>query len=182
MNQSVAGLKIAMLVANGFEQVELVGPRKALQEAGAKTILISPHGPRVQGWNHDNRGDTFDVDVPLQNANPNDYDALVLPGGVMNPDTLRITPGAIAFIKACVDADKPIAAICHGPWTLIDAQAVKGRTVTSWPSIRIDLENAGATWINQEVVIDGNLITSRKPADIPAFNQAMLERFAAHRK
>ncbi len=176
-SNELIGKKIAILVANGFEQVELTEPRKALEDAGAETDLISPESGKVKAFKHDQPGDSFPVDVPLANANPENYNALLLPGGVANPDTLRITPGAIEFIKAFVDAGKPIAAICHGPWTLIDAGAVKDRRMTSWPSLQTDLRNAGAHWENAEVVTDHGLVTSRKPADIPAFNQKMIEEF-----
>lgn len=178
MTKPLTGKRIAILVADGFEQIEMVEPRKALENAGAKVQLISPAKQKVQGWHHDNKADFFSIDVSLDQANANDYDALMLPGGVMNPDQLRLLPKAIAFIKQIVNANKPVAAICHGSWTLIDADAVKGRTMTSWPSIKIDLINAGAKWIDEPVVIDGKLVTSRKPADLPVFNQAMIELFA----
>ncbi|GMU19341.1 MAG: glutamine amidotransferase [Candidatus Babeliales bacterium] len=175
---NLGGLKVAILVTDGFEQVELTKPRQALDQAGAKTSIISPKPDKVQGWHHFEKADTFPIDIPLDKANAADFDALLLPGGVANPDSLRLEPKAIAFIKAFVDAKKPIAAICHGPWTLINAEGVKGKTVTSWPSIKLDLINAGAKWVDQEVVTDGNLVTSRKPDDIPAFNKAMIELFA----
>ncbi|MGN6725362.1 MAG: type 1 glutamine amidotransferase domain-containing protein [Tepidisphaeraceae bacterium] len=170
--------RIAILVDNGFEQVELTEPRKALQDAGAKTVLISPTEGRVQGFNHDDPADKLPVDLVLKQAKADDYDALVLPGGVANPDKLRMNTAAVAFVKAFVDAGKPIAAICHGPWTLIEAGAVKGRKMTSWPSLKTDLKNAGANWVDQEVVVDHGLVTSRKPDDIPAFNRKMIEEFA----
>jgi protease I len=178
MSQELSGKKIAILVENAFEQVEMTEPRKALEEAGAQTHLISPQKDKVQGWNHFDKGDEFPVDVPLENANPNDYDALLLPGGVANPDQLRMNQKAVQFIKSFFEAGKPVAAICHGPWTLIEAGVVKGRTVTSWPSLQTDLRNAGANWVDQEVVTDNGLVTSRKPDDIPAFNSKMLEEFA----
>jgi protease I len=165
-------------VADGFEQVELTEPKQALENAGAKTFLISPQKDEVQGMHHDKPGDRFHVDVNLDQAMVNDYDALVLPGGVANPDTLRINPDAVSFVRAFVDAGKPIAAICHGPWTLIETGVVKGRTMTSWPSLRTDLENAGANWIDKEVVVDRGMVTSRCPDDLPAFNAKMLEEFA----
>ena len=174
-------IKVAILVAEGFEQVELTAPRKALDEAGAKTFIVSPAKGEVQGWKHFDKADKFKVDVPLDQANAADFDALQLPGGVANPDQLRTNPKAVQFVRAFFDAGKPVAVICHGPWTLIDAGVVKGRTVTSWPSLRTDLTNAGAKWVDQEVVVDNGLVTSRKPDDIPAFNSKMLEEFAAGR-
>jgi protease I len=179
MAEELKGLKIAILVANGFEQVEMTLPRKALEKAGAQVELVSPEKNTVKGWNHREWGDQFPVEVQLDHANADDYDALMLPGGVMNPDRLRLRPEAIAFIKEFVKAEKPIAAICHAPWTLIDAGAVRGRRMTSWPSVKTDLENAGARWVDQEVVHDGQIVTSRKPDDIPAFNDIMIEVFAA---
>jgi protease I len=176
--ESLQGKKVAILVTDGFEQVELTEPRKALDQAGAKTELVSPARDQVKGWNHTEWGDKLPVDVPLQQARPESYDALLLPGGVMNPDHLRMSPDAVRFVKSFVDAGKPIAAICHGPWTLIEAGAVKGRKMTSWPSLQTDLRNAGANWVDQQVVHDGNLVTSRKPDDIPAFNKEMIALFA----
>lgn len=176
------GEKVAILVAAGFEQVELVEPREALQRAGAQTFLVSPEPRQVRGWNHTDWGDSFPVDVPLSAARAADYDALLLPGGVMNPDTLRLDEAAVEFVRQFVTGGRPVAAICHGPWTLIEAGAVRGRTLTSWPSLRTDLRNAGANWVDEEVVVDGGLVTSRKPADIPAFNRAMLAEFAARRR
>lgn len=172
------GKKIAILVANGFEQEELTVPKKALEQAGAKVDIVSPEKGKVKGWKHTQWGDEFSVDVPLEQAQTETYDALLLPGGVISPDTLRVTPRAIDFIKHFYNADKPIAAICHGPWTLINAGAVKDRTITSWPSIKLDLINAGAKWVDQPVVRDGKLVTSRKPDDIPAFNREMISLFA----
>jgi len=176
------GLNVAILAADGFEQIEMTEPRKALESAGATVQLISPAAEKVKGWNHTQWGDEFPVDVPLDQTDAVNYDALMLPGGVMNPDHLRMTPAAIDFIKAFVTAGKPIAAICHAPWTLINAEAVKGRMITSWPSLRIDLTNAGANWVDREVVNDGNLVTSRKPDDLPAFNRAMIELFSDGRR
>ncbi|MDC0666491.1 type 1 glutamine amidotransferase domain-containing protein [Nannocystis radixulma] len=175
------GKKVAILVANGFEQVELVEPRKALDAAGAETVLVSPEKKRVRGWKFTDWGDEFPVDLELSAARPADFDALLLPGGVINPDTLRLDENAIKFIRHFVAADKPIAAICHGPWTLIEAGGARGRKLTSWPSIRSDLRNAGANWVDEEVVLDRGLVTSRKPADIPAFNRTMIDVFAAER-
>jgi protease I len=176
--ENLQGKKVAILVADGFEQVELTEPRKALDEAGAETRIVSPAEGKVKGWQHTEWGDELPVDVPLGQARPDDYDALLLPGGVMNPDKLRIDPAAVAFVRHFVDAGKPIAAICHGPWPLIEAGGVKGRELTSWPSLRTDLKNAGAHWVDREVVQDEQLVTSRKPDDIPAFNREMVRMFA----
>jgi protease I len=170
-------MRIAILVAEGFEQVELTEPRKALDDAGAKTLIVSPAVDQVQGWSHFDKADRFRVDVPLTSANAEDFDALLLPGGVVNPDQLRINASAVAFVRGFFDAAKPVAAICHGPWTLIDAGAARGRKMTSWPSLKADLTNAGATWVDEEVVCEQGLVTSRKPKDIPAFNRKMLELF-----
>jgi protease I len=178
MRLKINNLKIAILVANGFEQSEMVEPKKALEQAGAKTMIISPIKGKVKGWKEKNWGDEFVVDKQIEQAKAEDFDGLVLPGGVMNPDTLRLYPSAIHFIKDFVKANKPIGAICHGPWTLIDAEAVKNRKITSWPSIKTDLINAGAHWVDQEVVKDEYLVTSRKPADIPAFNKVFIELLA----
>ncbi len=169
--------QVAILVAEGFEQVELTEPRKALDEAGAETKIVSPAGKEVQGWKHFDKADRFKVDVPLEQARAEDFDALLLPGGVANPDQLRSNPKAVAFVRAFFDAGKPVAAICHGPWTLIDAQVVRGRRITSWPSLKADLTNAGAQWTDEEVVVDKGLVSSRKPQDIPAFNREMLALF-----
>jgi len=178
MQNKLNGKKIAILVADGFEQVEMTAPRKALEEAGAITQLIAPGINTVKGWKHTDWGDQFDADIRLEKAHANNFDALMLPGGVMNPDKLRMNPDAVTFVKDFVRNGKPIAAICHGPWTLIEAGAVKGRTMTSWPSLKTDLKNAGATWVDEEVVVDNGLITSRNPDDIPAFNRKMIEEFA----
>ncbi len=171
------GKKVAILVAEGFEQVELTGPRKALDEAGAQTQIVSPAEREVQGWKHFDKADKFKVDVPLESAEADDFDALLLPGGVANPDQLRANPRAVAFVRAFYDSGKPIAAICHGPWTLIDAGIVEGRRMTSWPSLRTDLTNAGAQWVDEEVVVEKDLVSSRKPQDIPAFNREMIALF-----
>jgi len=172
-------VRVAILVAEGFEQVELTEPRKALDEAGATTQIVSPSVDQVQGWNHFEKGDRFRVDVPLISAKAEDFDALLLPGGVVNPDQLRTNTSAVAFVRGFFDAAKPVAAICHGPWTLIDAGAARGRKMTSWPSLKADLTNAGATWVDEEVVCEQGLVTSRKPKDIPAFNRKMIELFGA---
>ncbi len=181
MAQQLDGQKVAILVADGFEQVELTEPKRALEQAGAQTQIVSPAKGQVKGWQHTEWGDRFPVDVPLENANPTEYTALLLPGGVMNPDKLRRNPKALQFVKAFFDAGKPVAAICHGPWTLIDAGVVRGRTITSYESIQTDLKNAGANWVDQEVVVDNGLVSSRKPDDIPAFNRKMIEEFAEGR-
>lgn len=181
MAQALKGKKVAILVENGFEQVELTEPRKALKEAGAEARVVSPVDGAVKGWNHTDWGDEISVDVPLTQADAQDYDALVLPGGVMNPDKLRNNEKALDFVKAFFKAKKPVAVICHGPWTLIDAGVVQGRTITSWPSLEADLRNAGANWVDKEVVVDNGLVSSRKPGDIPAFNRKMIEEFAEGR-
>jgi protease I len=170
--------KVAILVTDGFEQIEMTEPRRALEEAGAKTFLVSPKTDKVQGFNHDEHADQFPVEVSVELASVDDYDALLLPGGVMNPDALRIELNSVDFVRGFFEAGKPIAAICHGPWTLIDAGAVEGRRMTSWPSLRTDLTNAGAEWVDEEVVVDRGLVTSRWPDDIPAFNRKMIEEFA----
>ncbi len=174
---NLKGLKIAILVDDGFEAVELTEPRKALEEAGAVTQIVSPKKDQVRGWNLSEWGEKLPVDVPLDSALPHVFDALLLPGGVMNPDKLRMQPKAVAFVRMFFDADKPVAAICHGPWTIIEAGAARGRKIASWPSLKTDLRNAGAEWLDQEVVVDRNLVSSRKPDDLPAFNRAMLELF-----
>ena len=180
-NKTLAGKKVAILVADGFEQVELTEPRSALEDAGARTSIVSPAKGHVQGWNHFDKADRFPVDVPLSEAGLQEFDALLLPGGVANPDQLRILPEAVDFVRQFFDAGKPVAAICHGLWPLIDAGVVGGRTVTSWPSLRTDLVNAQARWVDEEVVTDNGLVTSRKPDDIPAFNRKMIEEFAEGR-
>ena len=177
ISSSLDGMKVAILVSDGFEQAEMTEPRKTLEGAGAQTQIVSPLDGSVRGWKHLDPADTFEVDVPLKNANADEFDALLLPGGVVNPDALRINQQAVAFVRAFVEAGKPIAAICHGPWTLIDADGVKGRKMTSWPSLRADLQNAGAKWFDKEVVVDQNLVTSRKPDDLPAFNREMTTLF-----
>lgn len=177
-SNTLSGKRIAILVADGFEQVELLEPRKALEEAGATTLVISPAKNKVKGWNLKEWGNEVSVDVPLDEAKPSDFHALLLPGGVMNPDHLRMNPKAVSFVKHFTDVGKPVAAICHGPWTLIEAAAVNGHTMTSWPSLKTDLKNAGANWQDKEVIRDGKLVTSRKPDDIPAFNREMIQMFA----
>jgi protease I len=177
-NKSLNGKRIAILVADGFEEVEMTKPRQALLDAGARVDLVSPEKGDVTGFNHLDRANAFAIDIPLDRAKPGDYDALVLPGGVANPDRLRTLPAAVAFVKAFFANDKPVAAICHAPWSLVEAGVVDGRTLTSWPSLKTDITNAGGTWVDREVVVDGSLVTSRKPDDIPAFNEKMLEMFA----
>lgn len=178
MEHELHGKKVAILVENGFEQVELTAPQQALEAAGAQTQIISPQANQVKGWNHTEWGDTFPVDVALAKANPDDYDALLLPGGVMNPDKLRTNRQAVDFVRAFFQAGKPVGAICHGPWTLIEAGVVQGRTLTSYPSIQTDLKNAGANWVDREVVVDQGLVSSRNPDDIPAFNRKLVEEIA----
>lgn len=169
---------IAILATDGFEQVELEKPQQLLEEAGAETVIVSLKAGKIQGFNHHDKADQFDVDRTLEDAKVDEFDALLLPGGALNPDALRAEPKAVAFVKGFADTGKPIAAICHGPWTLVEADVVRGRTVTSWPSIQTDLRNAGAHWVDREVVEDNGLITSRKPADIPAFVSKAIEAFA----
>ncbi|BAU47369.1 glutamine amidotransferase [Sulfurifustis variabilis] len=171
------GLRVAILVDNGFEQVELARPKQALEEAGAATSIVSPQEGKVRGWKHTEWGEHVPVDVPLPQARAEEFDALLLPGGVMNPDFLRMKPKAVEFVKAFFDAGKPVAAICHGPWTIIEAGQARGRRIASWPSLKTDLRNAGAEWVDQDVVVDGNLVSSRKPDDIPAFNREMIALF-----
>ncbi|HSE22323.1 MAG TPA: type 1 glutamine amidotransferase domain-containing protein [Pyrinomonadaceae bacterium] len=170
--------KVAILVADGFEQIELTEPKEALEAAGAVTKIISPATGKVQGWRHDDKGDALNVDLKLGDADASNFDALLLPGGVKNPDKLRTLPEAVQFVREFFDNGKPVAAICHGPWLLIEADVVEGRQITSWPSLKTDLTNAGADWVDREVVVDSGLVTSRKPEDIPAFNQKMIEEFA----
>ena len=177
---SLDGVAVAILATDGFEQVELTKPKQALEDAGATVHVVSPESGTIKGWDEDDWGDAVDVDRAL--ADPGDYAALVLPGGQINPDKLRTDKDAVAFAKAFVDAGKPVAAICHGPWLLVEADVVRGRTMTSWPSVATDLKNAGADWVDREVVTDesgpGPLITSRKPDDLPAFNETVVRVFA----
>ena len=173
----LSGLEVAILVTDGFEQVEMTEPRKALEDVGAITSIVSPKEGRVRSWKLTEWGDEYAVDIELGHAQAQNFDALLLPGGVINPDKLRMQPNAVAFVKAFFDADKPVATICHGPWTIIEAGAARGRRIASWPSLRTDLRNAGAEWVDQEAVVDGNLVSSRKPDDIPAFNLAMVDLF-----
>jgi protease I len=175
---NVTGLKVAILITDGFEEVEMVKPRQALDQAGAKTSIVSPKPQQVRSWNFVEWGQEFPVDIALDRADPGDFDALLLPGGVMNPDKLRMEPKAVAFAKGFFDAGKPVAVICHGPWTVIETGYAKGKKIASWPSLKTDLRNAGAEWMDQEVVVDGKLVSSRKPDDIPAFNREMLKLFS----
>jgi protease I len=177
MNSQTLDKRIAILATDGFEQAELEKPMRALREAGAKVTVVSPRPGKIQGMNHADKGDRFDVDLVLEDADPDDFDGLLLPGGLMNPDELRSTPAAVSFTRAFADAGKPIAAICHGPWVLIEAGVVAGRRLTSWPAIQSDIKNAGGEWVDEEVVVDQGLVTSRKPDDIPAFNAKMIEEF-----
>ena len=179
MLKSLSGKRIAILVDNGFEQSELAEPKKALERAGAAAPVVSPTKGKVKGWKGKDWGEEVAVDLALADARVEDFDGLVLPGGVINPDRLRINPEAVRFVKAFFEAKKPVGAICHGPWTLINAGVVKGRKMTSWPSVRVDLENAGAHWVDEKVVSDDGLVTSRKPDDLPAFNEKIIEAFAA---
>jgi protease I len=177
MPNTLQGKTIAILATNGFEQSELTKPKKALEEAGAFTQVVSPEN-KIKGWNHKDWGDEISADVALKSADPSQYDALLLPGGVMNPDQLRMIPEAVSFVKHFVDQGKPIAAICHGPWMLVETGAVRGRTVTSWPSLKTDIRNAGGNWVDEEVVVSNGVVTSRKPDDIPAFNREMIALFS----
>jgi protease I len=172
------GKNVAILVADGFEQVELTKPREALEEAGAQTRIVSPQSGQVQGMNHADKGEKFDVDLTLDEAQPENFDALLIPGGTINPDTLRSTPEALEFTRHFFREGKPVAAICHGAWVLIDAGVARGRKLTSWPAIQTDVKNAGGNWVDEEVVVDNGLVTSRKPDDIPAFNRKMIEEIA----
>lgn len=165
---------IAILVVDGFEQAELEQPRRALMQAGARTSIVSSQAGTVQGMNHDEKADTFEVDLTWAQADPADFTGVLLPGGVVNADAIRTDARAQAFVRSIEKSGKPLAVICHGPWLLISADLVRGRTLTSWPSLRDDLNNAGAHWLDQEVVLDANWVSSRKPDDIPAFNKAFL--------
>jgi protease I len=177
---TLRGFRVAILATDGFEQSELLEPRKALAAAGAVTEVISPKNGDIRGWNHKEWGESVRVDQAVRNADPKEYDALVLPGGVMNPDALRMQSQAVSFVRSFFEAGKPVAAICHGPWTIIETGAAKGQRMTSWPSLRTDITNAGGDWVDQEVVVDRNLVTSRKPDDLPAFNREMIALFARH--
>jgi protease I len=181
IDSTLKGIRVAILATDGFEQSELTEPKKALEEAGAKTEVVSPKDKRVRGWKHTDWGSEVEVDQALGSADPKDYDALVLPGGVMNPDALRWNPQAVAFVRSFFEAGKPVGAICHGPWTVIESGGARGHRMTSWPSLRTDITNAGAEWVDAEVVVDGKLVTSRKPDDPPAFNRELVKLVAGAR-
>jgi protease I len=181
MANQLADKKVAILVADGFEQVEMTKPRTALQEAGAETKIVSLKGGKIQGMQHMEKGDKFDVDLTVEEADPVDFDALMIPGGLFNPDSLRADSTVLSFTRHFFEEGKPVAAICHGPWVLVDADVVRGRTLTSWPRIKTDIRNAGGNWVDKEVVVDNGLVTSRKPDDIPAFNRKMIEEFCEGR-
>lgn len=182
MARPLEDMTVAILVTNGFEQVEMTSPREALDDAGATTHLIAPASGSITAWDMKDWGETFEVDVALDEADPETYDGLLLPGGVLSPDQLRMNDQAIQFVRAFFENDRPVAAICHGPWTLIEAEAVEDRTMTSYRSLRTDLINAGANWVDEEVVTDGNLVTSRNPDDLPAFNEAVISLFSKTRR
>ena len=176
--QQLQGKMVAILATDGVERVELTEPKKALDAAGARTVVVSPKAGSIKAWEHDHWGEPITVDQALDDARADQFDALLLPGGVMNPDHLRQNERAVKFVRSFFDAGKPVAAICHAPWMLVEADVVKGRTITSWPSLRTDIRNAGGDWVDREVVTDQGLVTSRKPDDIPAFNRKMIEEFA----
>ena len=179
MAKSLKGKTVAILATDGFEQSELMMPKQALEEAGAKTQVVSPaEGKKIKGWNHKDWGEEVAVDMPLKSADASKYHALLLPGGVMNPDQLRMNPDAVKFVKGFFDERKPVAAICHGPWMLVEAGAAHGRTLTSWPSLKTDIRNAGGTWVDEEVTVGNGVVTSRKPDDLPAFNREMIKLFS----
>lgn len=178
MAKQLHGKRVAALFTDGVEQVEYFEPAKALRDAGATVTVIAPHDGKVRGWNHTDWGDEIEIDQVLGKADPTAFDALVLPGGVMNPDKLRTIPQAVSFVARIFEDGKPIAAICHGPWMLVETGIVRGHTVASWPSLRTDIRNAGGKWVDQEVVYDDGIVTSRNPHDIPAFNRRMLDVFA----
>jgi protease I len=177
MTASLKGKRVAFLATDGVEEVEYTEPRKAVESAGGTAELLSLDSGKIQAVNHMDKSNTYPVDRPVRDARPDEYDALVLPGGVANPDFLRTDPDAVRFVRDFMASGKPVAAICHGPWTLVEAGVVSGRTLTSWPSLRTDLTNAGATWVDEQVHVDGNLITSRKPDDLKAFSEALLDKF-----
>lgn len=175
LTKELEGTRVAILATDGFEQSELLEPRRAMEAAGATTEVISLEPGRIKGWNHTDWGQEVAVDDTLDSVDAENYDALLLPGGVMNPDTLRMKPQAVSFVKAFINSGKPVGAICHGPWTVIEAGGAKGRTMTSWPSLKSDIQNAGGKWVDREAVVDGNLVTSRNPQDIPAFNREVVK-------
>ena len=177
-DKQLNGMKVAILATDGVEQIELLKPREALREAGAETKVVSLKSGKIKGWDHTKWGEEIAVDVELTKANPQDFDALLLPGGVQNPDKLRMDPKAVQFVKSFFQSNKPVAAICHAPWTILEAGEAKGLRITSWPSLKTDLKNAGAEWVDEEMVRDKNVVSSRKPDDIPAFIRGMTELFA----
>lgn len=179
MSPQLSGKRVAILATDGVEQVELTDVRKALDDAGAETVLVSPKADSIQAFNHHEKGSRIAVDMTLADARPTDFAALYLPGGVANPDALRMDKKAVQLVREFMAADKPVAAICHGPWLLVEADAVAGRKLTSWPSLKTDIENAGGEWVDEPVCVDGDLITSRKPDDIPAFNKRILAEFSS---
>jgi protease I len=179
--RKLQGKKVAILAADMFERVELEKPRQALEDAGATTEVISIHGGEIQGFDHFDPAKTVKVDKTVEEVSPDDYDALLVPGGVGNPDQLRGDENAVAFVRGMVEAKKPLAVICHGPWVLVEAGVVRGRRLTSWPTLQTDIRNAGGEWVDEEVVVDDGIVTSRKPDDIPAFNEKMIEEFAEGR-
>src|SRR6266446_5728117 len=181
MAEKLDGKKVAILVADGFEQMEMTKPRDALEEAEAETKIVSLKPGQIQGMHHADKGDKFDVDLVVADARPEEFDALIIPGGLLNPDALRSNEDALEFARHFFREGKPVAAICHGPQVLIDAGVIRGRTLTSWPAIRTDVKNAGGKWVNEDVVVDNGLVTSRKPDDIPAFNKKMIEEFCEGR-
>jgi protease I len=178
MSGKLTNKRVAILATDGVEQVELLEPKQALDAEGAKTEVISPKDGKIKGWNHTEWGTEIPVDRNLQSADPNNYDALLLPGGAMNPDHLRQNPTAVQFVRAFFESQKPVAAICHAAWMLVEADVVRGRKLTSWPSLKTDIRNAGGNWVDQEVVTDQGLVTSRKPDDIPAFNRKVIEEIS----
>jgi protease I len=182
MEKQLTGKRIAILATDGFEQSELTEPKKGLEASGAKVTVLSIKPGEIKGWDHTKWGESVKVDGLVKDARPDEYDALVLPGGQMNPDVLRTDANAVTFVRTFTETGKTVAAICHGPWTLIEAGVVKGRTMTSWPSVHTDLKNAGAHWVDEPVVIDGNLITSRKPDDLPGFTRAIVEAVSPNHK
>jgi protease I len=182
MKAQLDGAVVALLVTDGFEQVEMTGPRSALEAVGTRTHLVAPGADRVRGWQHDKPGDEFGVDIRLEQARADEYDALVVPGGVRSPDKLRMNPRAVAFVRAFFDQGKPVAAICHGPWLIVEADAARGRRVTSYLSLQTDLRNAGGAWVDQAAVVDRGLVTSRSPADLDDFNRALIEQVVERRQ
>ena len=181
MPTDLKGKRVAFIATHGVEQVELTEPWKAVREASGEPVLVSPQPGEIQGFNHRDKGETFSVDATFDSVSPTDFDGLVIPGGVINPDRLRMDEGAVKFVQGCFQSDLPVAAICHGPWMLVEADAVRGRTVTSWPSLRTDIRNAGGTWVDRKLAVDGKLITSRKPDDLEAFCPAIVELLAGGR-